>query len=91
MPAGALPSNFLFPNPAAKVGPEFLGYIANRAQQDVGAPDAECIAERALALWMVQVRNTGRHAVAHDLRVIELRFAAVGARDDANYQAKRKM
>jgi hypothetical protein len=41
---GALVRLLLLTNLATNVGPEFLGHIADRIQEDVGAPDAERVA-----------------------------------------------
>jgi hypothetical protein len=40
---------------AADVGPEFLGYVADRVQENVGAPDGHGVAEGALVFRMVGV------------------------------------
>jgi hypothetical protein len=69
-------------NLAANVGPEFLGHIAGGIQRGVRAPNADGIAQRALALGMVAIRDAGGDGVAHDLGVIELCCATIGARHE---------
>src|SRR5580693_8744937 len=67
---------------AADVGPEFLGYVTDCVEEDVGAPDAHGTAEGALVLRVVGVRDAGGDGVANDFGVIELSFPTVGASDE---------
>lgn len=73
---------FVLMNLVANVGPEFLGHIAGGIQHCVRAPDADGIAQRALAFGMVGIRDAGGDGAAHDLGVIELRCATIGARHE---------
>lgn len=72
----------LLVNLATNIGPEFLGHIADRIQHDAGAPDAQSVAQCTLVLWMIGARNTGRHGVAHNLGVIELKLATIASSDE---------
>jgi hypothetical protein len=69
-------------NVAPNVGPEFLGHIAEGVQHDVSAPDIDRVADSALVWWMVRVRDTCRDGVAHNLGVIKLTPASIGAGDE---------
>ena len=69
-------------NLAAKVGPEFLGQVANHIQQHGGAPDVDRVAQRALALWIIRVRNTRGDGTARNLGVIDLQRPTVCLRDE---------
>jgi len=73
---------FLLVNLAADVGPEFLGPIAGGIQHGVRAPNADGIAQCTLALGMVGIRDAGGDGVAHNLGVIELCCATIGARHE---------
>src|ERR1700739_3257842 len=68
---------FRFAKFGAQVGPELLSHVAEGVQQDVGAPDVEGVAQGALALRVVGVRNSSGHGVADDFRGIELKGATV--------------